>query len=128
MKLLLDSNALLWAIFDRKRLSPYGLALLEDASNDLFVSMASIWEIAIKVAKGKLEMPNGSVSYVLQQIEESGMQLLQIGSEHILRTEVLPHIHGDPFDRMLIAQSLCLDLPVLTTDGKFSLYGVRTIE
>lgn len=127
MKLLLDSNVLLWAVFSRSRLTPLTRRAIEDAGNELFVSTASMWELAIKVAKGKLSMPGDSTAYLFDQVTDIGIMLLPITPAHILRTETLPHHHGDPFDRMIIAQALSDDLTVLTSDRIFAAYGVKLL-
>lgn len=126
MRLLLDSNVLLWLIFSRHLLSAKVRRLLEDDRNDLFVSRASIWELSIKVAKGKLPMPGGSIRYVVDQISMLGIVVVPIETAHILGTETLPHFHGDPFDRMIVAQALEEDLTILT-DETIPLYAAEVI-
>ncbi len=127
MRLLLDSNVLLWLIFNRALLTPLGLQLLVDERNELFVSRASLWELSIKVAKGKLSMPGFSVRYLLDQIEKTGMTVIPIDDSHILRTETLPHHHGDPFDRMIVAQAMEEDLTILSSDRAIPLYAVTVL-
>ena len=127
MRLLLDSNVLLWLIFSRRLLTDRVRQLLEDDRNEMFVSRASVWELSIKIAKGKLPMPGNSISYVLHQMKKLGIVVVSIEAVHILRTETLPHHHGDPFDRMIVAQALEEELTILTSDEKIRLYGAKVI-
>lgn len=127
MRLLLDSNVLVWSLSDRKRLTPRVRRMLEDNQNELFVSRVSVWELSIKVAKGKLTMPGSSVRSLLEQIAETGMTVLPIEDAHILRTETVPHHHRDPFDRILVAQALEGGLTILTSDSEISKYDAPVI-
>ena len=127
MRLLLDSNVLLWLIFGRHLLTATARRLLEDDRNGLFVSRASVWELSIKVAKGKLPLPGGSIRYVVDQINILGIVVVPIETAHILLTETLPHFHGDPFDRMIVAQAIEEDMTILTADEKIPLYAARVI-
>ncbi len=127
MRLLLDSNVLLWSFADRKPLTPKVLQLIEDDTNELIVSRASIWEIAIKVAKGALTIPGSSVRSLLDQIEMTGMSILPIENSHILQMEKLPHHHKDPFDRIIVAQAIEENLPILSSDRDIPLYPVTVI-
>ena len=127
MRLLLDSNVLLWALSDRKRLTAKVRRLIESDEHELFVSRASIWELSIKVAKGRLEMPGSSIQSLLDEIGKMGMLILPIGDAHILRTETLPHHHGDPFDRMIVAQALEEDCTILSSDAALAAYDVKVI-
>ena len=81
-------------VFDRSMLTTLVLELLVDERNDLFVSSASLWELSVKVAKGRLEMPGSSIQYLLEQIEKTGMTVVPIKNSHILHTETLPRHHG----------------------------------
>ena len=127
MRLLLDSNVLLWALSDRKRLTAKVRRLLELDEHELFVSRASIWELSIKVAKGRLEMPGSSVRSLLDEIGKMGILILPISDAHILRVETLPHHHGDPFDRMIVAQALEEDCTILSSDVAMAAYDARVI-
>jgi PIN domain nuclease of toxin-antitoxin system len=120
--LLLDSNVLLWTFSDRRLLTPKVAELIEDDTNDLIVSRASIWEIAIKVAKGALTIPGSSVRSLLDQIETIGISVLSIEDSHILRTETLPGHHKDPFDRIVVAQAIEENLPIVTSDREIPRY------
>jgi PIN domain nuclease of toxin-antitoxin system len=127
LRLLLDSNVLLWALSDRNRLTPRVRRLLEANEHELFVSRASVWELSIKVAKGKLEMPGSSIRSLLAELGKMGILILPIGDAHILRTETLPHHHGDPFDRMLVAQALEEDCTILSSDATLAAYDAKVI-
>ena len=127
MKLLLDSNVLLWSIFDRKMLSSKVRRLIEDDAHEIFVSVASVWELSIKVAKGKLALPGGSIRYVMEQIQRTETTVLPLSNKHILRVETLPHHHGDPFDRMIVAQALEEDCTILSSDVAMAAYDARVI-
>jgi PIN domain nuclease of toxin-antitoxin system len=127
LRLLLDSNVLLWALSDRKRLTAKVRRLLESEEHELLVSRASIWELSIKVAKGRLEMPGSSIQSLLDEIGKMGILVLPISDTHILRTETLPHYHGDPFDRMIVAQALEEDCMILSSDTALAAYDARVI-
>jgi PIN domain nuclease of toxin-antitoxin system len=127
LRLLLDSNVLLWALSDRKRLTAKVRRLLESEEQELLVSRASIWELSIKVAKGRLEMPGSSVQSLLDEIGKMGVLILPIRDAHILRTETLPHHHGDPFDRMIVAQALEEGCTILSSDTALAAYDARVI-
>ena len=128
MRLLLDSNVLLWALSDRKRLTAKVRRLLELDEHELFVSRASIWELSIKVAKGRLEMPGSSVRSLLDEIGKMGILILPISDAHILRVQTLPHHHGDPFDRMIVAQAKANGLALLvSSDAEIAAHYPRTI-
>jgi PIN domain nuclease of toxin-antitoxin system len=107
-----------------KRLSQQTRALLQDPENQLFLSAASSWEIAIKYALGKLPLPLPPVEYVLSRMETSGTSPLPVQHSHALHAGGLPFHHADPFDRLLIAQAQLEGLRILTADGQFEAYEV----
>ncbi len=127
MKYLLDSNVLYWYITNRRRLTRWVESLLDDAENDLYVSSASLWELTIKVAKGKLIVPKGTILSLYEQLDRLGIAVLPITRGHILRTETLPHHHGDPFDRMIVAQALEDGFTILTADADIPKYAASVI-
>ena len=127
MNHLLDSNVLYWSIFGGLSLTPSVRQLIEDDQNKLFVSRASIWELSAKTTKGRLPMPESSVRFLLEHIQQTGMITLPIEIVNILRTETLPHHHGDPFDRMIVAQAMQENLMILSSDDKIPLYDVTVI-
>ena len=120
MRLLLDTNAFIWALDDLNGLAPSARALLADEDNALFVSMASLWEIAIKVATGKLTAGLDWETY----LPKMGADLLPINMEHAREASRLPYLHRDPFDRMLIAQAKVENLTIVTRDRRFAEYDV----
>lgn len=118
MRLLLDTHLLLWTLAEPGRLPRKMLQELQE--NDVYVSAASIWEIAIKVGVGKLAADPG---VVLNAIEPAGYALLPISGTHAARVADLPPIHRDPFDRMLIAQALVEPMILVTNDSQLPAYG-----
>ena len=123
MRLLLDTHALLWSLTEPRKLSGGTRAALADARNDIFVSAVSGWEIAIKRALGKLEAPDDLEAGVRQQ----GFLPLDLTFRHAEQAGALPPHHGDPFDRMLVAQAQVEGLVVVTRDARIPLYGIRTM-
>ena len=123
MRLLLDTHLLLWAAANSKRLSREARELLEDADNDVYYSAASIWEIAIKSSLRRkdfrIELPQ-----LLSALPEMGLIELPITAVHAAGVSSLPPIHRDPFDRLLIAQSLTEPLVLLTNDALLERYRV----
>jgi PIN domain nuclease of toxin-antitoxin system len=98
--------------------------LLSDDNNQLYLSMASIWEIAVKVSIGKLNLSQPLETFLANQLETNNVNLLNITLPHAVRVATLPLHHRDPFDRLLVAQSLVEDLPLLSKDDMFDAYGV----
>ena len=127
MRVLVDSNVLYWYLGDRAKLTPRVLTLLDDGSNDLYVSSVSLWELSIKVAKGKLTVPGNSIRSFYEQLDRIGITILTVTKGHILRTESLPHHHRDPFDRMIVAQALEENLTILTADSDIPKYSAPVI-
>jgi PIN domain nuclease of toxin-antitoxin system len=126
MKAILDTHAFLWALAGDARMSRHARDVFA-GSADLFLSMASIWEILIKVQSGKLNLPQPAGPYVLSRLAENRIKTLPISIDHLLAIERLPRHHRDPFDRMLIAQSMEEDWPIITADPKFKQYPVQVI-
>jgi PIN domain nuclease of toxin-antitoxin system len=126
MKALLDTHAFLWALAGDARMSRRTRDLFA-GSTDLFLSMASIWEILIKAQSGKLNFPRPAGPYVLSKLVENRIECLAITLDHLLAYERLPMHHRDPFDRMLIAQSIEEKLSVITADPLFKQYPVQVI-
>ena len=127
MNILLDSYALLWWLDDDKRLSKRARSVIANADNTVFVSAASVWEIAIKTALGKLADPDGAVPRLPAILMERGMIALPISPTHAIEAASLPPIHRDPFDRMLVAQSKLESLALVTNDPIIKRYGVKTV-
>jgi PIN domain nuclease of toxin-antitoxin system len=126
VRLLLDTHVFLWLQTQPERLGNR-LTLLEDAPNDLLVSAASTWEIAIKYAGGRLALPEPPERFVPTRIREIGAEPLAIEQVHALAVSRLPDLHRDPFDRMLIAQARALDATLVTADERIIRYPVRTL-
>ncbi|PSB09318.1 PIN domain nuclease [Pleurocapsa sp. CCALA 161] len=124
MKLLLDTHCWLWWLNEPRKLSPSMEQAIADPNNELFLSVASIWEIAIKVAIGKLIIPLPLAQLVTQQLPIDRINTLDIRTIHALKIEELPAYHQDPFDRILIAQAICENLTIITRDRKFTNYPV----
>jgi PIN domain nuclease of toxin-antitoxin system len=127
MRVLLDTHVFLWWINDDPRLSDHARTILRSADNTLHFSAASGWEMAIKVRTGKLELPAEPVSFIVRELHHNQIRPFPIQLRHALHTYVLPMLHRDPFDRMLIAQSQLESLPILTVDRAITQYAVDTI-
>lgn len=123
MKLLLDTNILIWAAADSENLPAFARKALSDPKSELYVSTASAWEIAIKVNLGKLVFPVDRLSAIL---DETGCIVLPIGLDHAIAAAALPKHHADPFDRMLIAQAQLESLTLVTVDSIIPRYNVAT--
>jgi PIN domain nuclease of toxin-antitoxin system len=126
MKALLDTHTFLWAIAEEGRLSRRAQQIYT-GPNDLWLSAASVWEILIKVRTGKLPMPEPAGPYLVKEMAKNRIELLPIKLDHVLRLESLPAHHRDPFDRILIAQSLEESLPIVTADPQFTKYSIELI-
>lgn len=120
---LLDTHILLWWLYDDPKLSEAHKTVIANPENSIYVSAASIWEIEIKRNLGKLTVDE---TY-LQAIEEDGFIMLDIKAEHPMQLRSLPDIHHDPFDRMLIAQSMCEKLTLLSADSRIKQYQIEVI-
>jgi len=124
LRVLLDTHGWLWMRAEPERLSDSSRRLLHDPVNELFLSAASAWEIAIKFATGKLRLPQPPAAFIAQRMVEDRMVALPILHAHALRAGELPLHHRDPFDRLLIAQAQIEGLTVLTADRQFASYDV----
>lgn len=127
MKILLDTHAFLWWITNDPRISSKVSEIMADGLNELYLSAASIWEIAIKSQLGRLKLPENPDIYLTEQMAFNAVQSLSITIYHAFRIYSLPDIHKDPFDRIIIAQALSENMPVLTRDGNIPKYGIQTI-
>ena len=127
MRLLLDTHTFLWYTATPANLSTAALSILNDPNNDVLLSMASAWEMSIKAALGKLGLSQKVVPFVQDQIALNGFQLLPISLDHVALVEELPLHHRDPFDRLLVAQSLAEDIPIVSVDGALDAYGIQRI-
>ena len=127
MKFIADTHAFLWFITDSEQLSPKAKALLEASESNRVLSVASIWETAIKTSLGKLSFKKPLEELLPEQISLNYFQVLDISMEHALRVASLRMWHRDPFDRMIVAQSLTESLPVLSNDEALDAYGVQRL-
>jgi PIN domain nuclease of toxin-antitoxin system len=127
MKLLLDTCTFLWAIGDSAALSPIARDLFRSADNDVYLSAASAWEIAVKHALGKLPLPDPPERLVPRERVQHGVDTLTIDEESVLQAARLPMLHRDPFDRLLVGQAVVHGMAVLTPDPLISQYPVRAI-
>ena len=126
MRLLLDTHIFLWLHTEPERLGEH-LPLVEDQRNELLLSAASSWEIAIKYALGRLPLPESPQRYVPERMRAIDARGLPVEHAHALAVAALPSLHGDPFDRLLAAQAGLLDLAILTADTKLAEYPVKTL-
>ena len=123
MRLLLDTNALLWALTKPHRLAPRASEALEDESSEVFVSVVSPWEMAIAKSRGKMHPPDDLEA----QLERRRFALLPILLRHTQAIGSMPHHHHDPFDRMLIAQAQVEGLTIVTSDRMLREYAVSLL-
>jgi PIN domain nuclease of toxin-antitoxin system len=128
VQILLDTQCWLWMVGASSRLSKKAAATLATPENELFLSAASVWEIAIKYALGKLRLPMEPAEYVRSRLALSQTAELPIHHRHAFRIASLPRHHRDPFDRMLIAQAQVENLRIMTADPQFAPYGVPTLS
>lgn len=127
MNLLLDTHVALWAITDDSRLPGNARELIQSPRTTVWVSVASLWEIAIKHSLRRGDMPVSSAD-ALRYFRESGYHLLAVAAEHVAALEELPAHHQDPFDRMLVAQALVEPLRLMTHDATVALYSDTIIN
>lgn len=125
--LLLDTHVFLWAAGDPAALSVSARNAIEDLENDVFVSAAVAWEMTIKYALGKLELPMDPVTYFPARVASLGFKPLAIESEHALAIGRLPNHHNDSFDRIMIAQAQVAGLTLVTADRVIARYPVHTL-
>jgi PIN domain nuclease of toxin-antitoxin system len=125
VKFITDTHAFLWFVTDSPQLGARAKQLLESPESERLLSVASIWEIAIKASLGKLAFSKPLEEFLPEQVALNHFRVLDISMTHALRVAKLPFLHRDPFDRMIIAQSLSEDLPVLSNENAFDAYGVK---
>lgn len=127
MKLLLDTHTLLWFIAGSANLSASARSLIEDAANEKFVSIVSVWETAIKVSLGKMPLSAPFDVLFPHQLQINGFDLLPVKVRHTSLVTSLPFHHRDPFDRLLIAQAIDEKLTLVSIDDVFDDYGVTRL-
>lgn len=128
MRLLLDTHVFLWMFLHPKKIGSKAWTWLRNAENDLYLSAASAWEIAIKVRIGKMRLPNNAALYVPRRARESNILSLTITEEHALAVADLPMEHTDPFDRILVAQAQLESLTLISGDPIFKRYDVKCVS
>lgn len=126
MRLLLDTHTVIWHRDGCEQLSLTARAMIADPGNQVFISIATLWEMSIKRSLGKLTTSK-SPTELLEIYRAGGAELLPISPEHVMAVEMLPWHHRDPFDRMLIAQAQTADLTLITKDAVFQNYDVHVI-
>jgi PIN domain nuclease of toxin-antitoxin system len=127
LKILLDTHIFLWAISGDARLSGSRQAAYTDEDNELYLSVASVWEMLIKVGIGKLPLPTPAAGYIAKQMEKNRISSLAIRASHLAELESLPPVHRDPFDRMLVAQARSETMPILSADPALGKYDVAIL-
>ncbi len=127
MRGLLDTSTFLWWNTEPEKLSARAYELVQDVENDLYFSAVSAWEIAIKHAKGRLDLPEEAESFVISRIRRRGFEPLAIEISHALHAGHLPSHHNDPFDRLLVSQAQLDGLAILTSDANIARYDVEVI-
>ena len=121
MRLLLDAHVLLWWLSDDRKLATSGRQIIANPNNDVFVSSASVWEISIKTALGRIDVELDDLE---DAIARNGFRALPIGFRHAITAGRLPAVHRDPFDRMLVAQASVEELRIVSHDRVFERYGL----
>ncbi len=127
MRVLLDTHTLLWAFLSPIQLSRPSTEIIADHANTILVSPVSAWEIATKVRKGQLPQAEKLERAFTDKVKEAGYELTCISVENALRAGRFTGSHRDPFDRILAAQALAMDIPILSTDKELDAFGVRRI-
>ena len=127
MRILLDTHTLIWFFAGDSKLSTNARILIENEDNHRLVSIASIWEIAIKESKGNLNLSVPFQEYIGQKLSLENFNILNINLDHLNAIVTMPFHHKDPFDRLLIAQSMVEGIPILSKDSAFDAYSINRI-
>jgi PIN domain nuclease of toxin-antitoxin system len=125
VNLLLDTHTFLWWVDGDKRLSAKAKTAIQ--THDCGVSFVTVWELAIKVSIGKLKLRGPATKYFVEHVAKNDFVAVPIEIKHIAALESLPLYHGDPFDRLLLAQALALSVPIVSADKTLSKYGIQRI-
>jgi len=128
MKLLLDTHVFIWWADNPEKLSHAAFSALQDEANDLFLSVASVWEMQIKIQLGKLKLSLPLKDLIKNQQETNDLSVSPVTLTHVLALDALPFHHQDPFDRLLIAQSIEEGLTLVSEDSQFSAYSVKLLR
>ena len=126
MKYLLDTHAALWLFEGNDKLSQTAQSIIYDGKNEVYVSIISAWEVAIKVSLSKLDFDGGSETF-LSSTEENNIDLLGVKGEYVKIIESLPYIHRDPFDRLLVSTALSEEMTIITSDENIRKYDISWI-
>jgi len=127
MKFLLDTHAFLWFVWNDPALSVSAQRAIAEPNNEILVSVAICWEISIKTSLKKINLGESARTFLPREIINNRFDLLTIAMSHATFVETLPHHHKDPFDRILIAQSLVVTLPIISNETLFDSYGVTRL-
>lgn len=127
MRILIDTHTLFWSVDDPAKVSAMAMAALQPLANDVLLSAATIWELAIKVGIGKWSLSLPYRQWMEKAIMDLKLIVLPITVEYAERQSILPPLHKDPFDRLLIAQALVEGIPIASADAVFDSYGVTRI-
>jgi PIN domain nuclease of toxin-antitoxin system len=127
MRVLLDTHAFLWWIWDAPELSAKARKYIANPENECLLSLASVWEIAIKSSLGKLKIDRSLDQFIPEQLSANGFRPLEIGFRHIVQVHTMPFHHKDPFDRLLAAQAQEEKLLIISADPIFTKYGIKRI-
>ena len=125
MKYLLDTHTLLWFLQGDKKLSDKARQFIDNPSNEKFLSVVSLWEIAVKVSLGKLALGKSFERLFPEQLHFNRIQILDITVDSLIKLTTLPFHHRDPFDRLIIAQAFVEELPIIGADTAFDAYGIN---
>jgi PIN domain nuclease of toxin-antitoxin system len=127
MECLLDTHALLWIVTDDAQLSKKARKIFLDEENEIFISIASLWEIAIKVSLKRLILGQSLNEFYIRHVIGNKIRLLDIEVEHLAELENLEFHHRDPFDRLIISQAIVEKIPILSSDKTFSNYPIKRV-
>ncbi len=127
MRLLIDTHVFLWWIGDDPRLSKKARRIISEGDNQLYLSAASGWEIAIKAKLGKLQIDGDATTFIIEHMHLNSIDQLPVSISHALHVSTLEDLHRDPFDRLLVAQARLERMPILTADHYIAAYPVETV-
>ena len=127
MNILIDTQAIIWFAENNNQLSKTARAAIEDVENTCYVSMASFWEMSIKINLGKLTVNGLTLSEFMDEVAENDFKTLDIQRSHVLQNERLPLFHRDPFDRLIIAQAIADTMTIVSSDDAFDAYSITRI-
>lgn len=127
MKILLDTHAFIWPDFQPEKLSKKAIEVCQDTSNELYLSMASLWEMQIKAQLGKLKLKIPLEEMLALQQQENDLKVLNFSLAHIYQLQLLPFHHNDPFDRIIIAQRMLENMTLISVDEKLKAYNIAVL-